>query len=76
MNYTDPVNSLVKFGKCDQKSKWPDYLEIGLTHEHIPELINMVKDRELLWADQNSVEVWAPVHAWRALGQLRAVEAI
>ena len=36
----------------------------------------MVTDRELLWADQNSEEVWAPAHAWRALGQLRAVEAI
>jgi hypothetical protein len=36
----------------------------------------MVTDRRLLWADQDSVEVWAPVHAWRALGQLGAVEAI
>jgi HEAT repeat protein len=33
-------------------------------------------DEAPLWADQNSMEVWAPVHAWRALGQLRAEEAI
>ncbi|NKB70910.1 MAG: hypothetical protein GKR89_27890 [Candidatus Latescibacteria bacterium] len=33
-------------------------------------------DEELLWADSEGVEVWATIHAWRALGQLRAVEAI
>ena len=76
MNYTDPVKGLITFGKCDQKGEWPDYLKIGLTHEHVPELIRIVTDRKLLWADQNSVEVWAPVHAWRALGKLEAVEAI
>jgi len=36
----------------------------------------MVTDRELLRADQNSLVVWAPVHAWRALAQIRAEEAI
>jgi hypothetical protein len=76
MNYTDPVNRLLKYGKCEEIKGWPDYLKIGLTHEHIPELIRMVTDHKLLRADQNSLEVWASVHAWRALGQLRAEEAI
>jgi hypothetical protein len=76
MNYTDPVNRLIKYGKCHQKGAWPNYLEIGLTYEHVPELIRMGTDHKLLWADQDSVEVWAPVPAWRALGQLKAVEAI
>ena len=76
MNYTNPVKTLLTYGSCQEMSGWPDYLGIGLTHENIPELIRMVTDRELLWADQDSIEVWAPVHAWRALGQLRAEEAI
>jgi len=76
MDYPDPVDRLLSYGDCREIHGWPDYLKLGLTHEHIPELIHMVTDRELLWADQNSLEVWAPVHAWRTLAQLRAEEAI
>ena len=76
MDYTYPVKKLLTYGSCQEMMRWPDYLKVGLTHEHVPELIRMVTDRELLWADQNSLEVWAPVHAWRALAQLRAEEAI
>ena len=76
MDYTDSVGRLLNYGSCEKIKGWPDYLKISLTHEHISELIRMVTDREHLWADQNSLEVWAPVHAWRALAQLRAEEAI
>ncbi len=41
-----------------------------------PELIEMATDEELNRADPESLEVWAPLHAWRALGQLQATEAI
>lgn len=57
-------------------SKWPDCLGYGLTEEHIPELIRMATDPELNNADSESSEVWAPLHAWRAFGQLRAEQAI
>ena len=36
----------------------------------------MATDDELNWADSDSLEVWVSVHAWRALGQLKAEEAI
>jgi hypothetical protein len=36
----------------------------------------MVQDEDLHWADGESDEVWAPLHAWRALGALRAEAAI
>jgi hypothetical protein len=36
----------------------------------------MVMDESLHNADSESPEVWAPMHAWRALGQLRAAEAL
>ncbi len=56
--------------------EWPDYRELGIGPEHIPDLIRMATDEELNEADSESREVWAPIHAWRALGQLRAVEAV
>jgi hypothetical protein len=55
---------------------WSNYLSLGLGPEHVPDLVRMVRDRELNEGDPESAEVWAPVHAWRALGQLRAVEAV
>ena len=74
--YTSPVNSLLTYGDCREFQEWPNYLELGFTRDHIPELIRMATDEELNWADSDGLEVWAPVHAWRTLGQLRAEEAI
>jgi len=36
----------------------------------------MALDDDLFWADSDSLEVWAPIHAWRVLGQLRAEAAV
>lgn len=71
-SYSVPLNRLLTYGDC---RNWPNYQELGLTQEYIPELIRMATDEELNWADPDSLEVWAPIHAWRALGQLRAEEA-
>jgi len=75
-DYSPPVDKLLTYGDCRDLRKWPDYLELGLTQEHVPELIRMAIDDDLNWADSDSLEVWAPIHAWRALGQLKAEEAI
>ncbi|HLD65932.1 MAG TPA: hypothetical protein VJA19_07805 [Pseudomonas sp.] len=64
------------YGDCRNFRQWPDYLALGLGPEHVPDLIRMATDPDLNWADSESLEVWAPVHAWRALGQLRAEAAI
>ncbi|PSR16218.1 PBS lyase [filamentous cyanobacterium CCP3] len=78
MTYSPPVNVLLKLGEQHlQQKKWPDYTKIyGFTAEHIPALIQMAIDQELNWAESDSLDVWAPVHAWRTLGQLKAEEAI
>jgi hypothetical protein len=57
-------------------SHWPNYLAYDLGPEHIPDLIRMATDEELQGADSESLEVWSPIHAWRALGQLRAESAV
>ncbi len=75
--YKEPVDVLLKLGDArDSLGKWPDYSAYGIGAEHIPDLIRMATDPELNWADSDSLEVWAPIYAWRALGQLRAEEAI
>ena len=59
--------------------RWPegdlDYVrEYSLTPEQIPVLISLATQ----WVDAPPEDVadYGPVHAWRALGQMRAVEAV
>jgi hypothetical protein len=56
--------------------RWPNYLQLGLAQAHIPDLIRMVTSEDLYQTDLKHPAAWAPIHAWRALGQLRATEAI
>ena len=74
--YPYPVNRLLNLGDPRERREWPVYTALGLTNEHVPDLIRMVLDDDLNNADGESREVWAPLHAWRALGQLRARDAI
>ena len=71
-DYTDPVRRLLNFGENweNDPAKWPDYAaQFGLGSEHIAELIRLACDTELYGSDPDSTEVWAPVHARRALGR-------
>lgn len=77
-SYPLPVDKLLTYGRpeTDEVKDWPNYLDLGLSAEHIPALIRMATDKELNQADAGNTEVWAPIHAWRTLGQLHAIEAI
>jgi hypothetical protein len=76
-DYSAPVDQLLRLGDPSEEHRWPDYpRRYGLRAEHIPELIRMATDMRLNLALGDTVEVWAPVHAWRALGQLRAEAAV
>lgn len=70
--------ALSRYGDA-RESGWvefdPNYVaDHSLTAEHIPALISLATE----WVDEppESDAVYVPVHAWRALGQLRAVEAV
>jgi len=57
--------------------RWPDYRALGIGPEHVPDLIRVAQDWRRHWSDkEENPAVWAHIHAWRALGQLGAVEAI
>lgn len=75
--YTAPVNQLLTLGDAaDRFDVWADYINLGLNQEHIPQLIQMLNDRTLHEAGLKQAERWAPIHAWRALAQLKAVDAL
>jgi hypothetical protein len=75
-DYLPPVSQLLTEGECHKRRPWPDYVALGIGPEHIPDLIRMALDEDLHQADSDSPEVWAPVHAWRALAQLHAEAAV
>lgn len=75
-DYPPPASKLLTVGDPRKMRDWPDYLAMGLTTEHIPDLARMILDDDLHWADGESDEVWAPLHAWRTLAQLRADAAV
>lgn len=78
IDYADPVAKLLTYGSLSMSQEpWANYVdELGLTQADVPELIRLAVDPGFNELDSDRVEVWAPVHAWRALAQLKAVDAI
>lgn len=76
--YLPPVSELLQLGEPlgKERQEWRDYSTLGISAESVSELIRMATDPALNDGPQDSKVVWAPVHAWRALGQLRAAEAV
>jgi len=74
-NYLAPLDQLLTYGEPDGRNEWTDYLKLGFTQLHINDLIVMALDEELHNGEPNSNQIWAPIHAWRTLGQLKAISA-
>ena len=67
--YRKPVDVLLTLGDArNSLRKWPDYSAYEIGAEHIPDLIQLATDSELHWADSESLEVWAPIHAMAGIG--------
>lgn len=63
--------------KIFSRDPWPDYVNLySLTIDDVPALLALFADETVDTLPQDSPEIWAPVHAWRALGQLRSEGAI
>ncbi len=90
-DYTLPVANLLKLGSpifAVESDKWLDYQQTaGIGSEDIPQLIRLATDDKLEDVDledddldeeeeeQNATLLYGPIHALRALGQLKAQEA-
>ncbi len=85
-SYEPPLDQLLRLDEeAAYGSDWPDYFAMGIGPRHIPDLIRLAADQDfnatpsLVDPDADSSSAYdfmAPVHAWRALGRLRAEEAI
>lgn len=80
-SYTLPVSALLTYADCRELDSdhpdWINYLQqFDFTAADIPELIRLATDLEINNLDSDRIEVWATVHAWRTLAQLRAEAAI
>src|SRR2546423_8764075 len=73
--YPAPLDALLSLGE-PAWDDWLDYRRLGLMPDHVAELTRMATDPDLNRGGPDSPEVYAPAHAWRALGQLGAVQAI
>ncbi len=82
--YPPPLDRLFRAGNARETLSWHegqvDYpAELGLTAEHVPHLIAIAQswtDDDGWSDDEEDLARWAPVHAWRTLGQLRAAQAV
>lgn len=78
-SYPAPVNTLLTLGR-HQHITDIDYHGLGIRQRDIPALLRMVADDSLhnaAWdeAGNEPAGAWAPIHAWRALAQMHAVES-
>lgn len=77
-----PVASLLTLGIPEElwQDQWINYpAQFGLTLDHVPELIQLAlswNDDEFDEEEEDLPALYAPIHAWRALGQLQAEAAI
>lgn len=78
-SFTSPLDRLFTFGDAEFgfRNEKPDYVgQLRLTQDHVPGLIEIVR----MWEKEDGLPEGdagaAPIHAWRALGQLRAIEAV
>lgn len=76
--YSEPVSKLLTLGR--PKGPWQEYAALGITRQDVPELIRLLEDdklRLMVPPDEKDLTEWyAQIHAWRALSQLGAEEAI
>jgi yecA family protein len=78
MNSDNPkIQTLLTLGEPDHKRNWPNYVkQYGFTPDDVPTLLTLYADEEINAMDSDRPEVWAPVHAWRTLGQLGSEASI
>ncbi len=72
----DKIKILFKLGEVAHRDDWPDYLSHGFNETDIDALLALLTDEDLNQADNESDEIWTPLHAWRTLGQIGSLQAV
>ncbi|HEU5100736.1 MAG TPA: hypothetical protein VFU22_17025 [Roseiflexaceae bacterium] len=69
--YPPPLDQLLALGSpLEQDDIQARIKQLGVTQEHVPDLVRMARDRALNTMDSESAAVWAPIHAIVALAGL------
>ncbi|HKJ51926.1 MAG TPA: UPF0149 family protein [Gammaproteobacteria bacterium] len=78
MTHDNPkIQALLALGKPKKPRHWPDYVNLhGLSADDVADLLALVRDASIDELDSECPEVWGPLHAWRALGQIGSEQAI
>jgi hypothetical protein len=75
MIYAAPIEKLIKLGE-PKTYGWLTYATLGVTTEHIPDLLRVLESPEFDALSREHPELWAPLHAWRALAQLGVLDLV
>jgi hypothetical protein len=81
-DYPPAVDALLNLGRDRlEDDEGVDYRAMGIGPEHVPDLMRLARawlaDLDELDEDEETPpSFFGPIHAWRALGQLQAIEAI
>lgn len=72
------IDQLASFSEPSWDKEWINYRELNFNENDIDGLIEVILNADLFWnEDDNDTNIWTvPVHAWRAIGQLKATKAI
>nr|WP_086383878.1 SEC-C metal-binding domain-containing protein [Caballeronia sordidicola] len=78
--YFQLVDQLADFGENLCRSRiapetWREYLQSGFDQSHVTDLIRVLDD-DTLHESEFTATAMAPIHAWRILAELKAVDAI
>jgi hypothetical protein len=72
-DYPPPLDQLLRLGDArPQAAEEAKLAALGLTQEHVPDLVRMARDRALNITMSDTDEIWAPIHAVEALKQFDA----
>jgi hypothetical protein len=75
-DYRSPVAQLLALGDPLGAQDEISYRELGLSEADVPELCRLAQAGTLYDDQADDLEAYASVHAWRALGELRAEAAV
>lgn len=75
-DYRPPVAQLLALGDPLDEQNEISYRQLGLSEADVPELCRLAQTTARYDDEADDLEVYACVHAWRALGELRAEAAI
>ena len=77
--FLPPVDQLLRLGEPDvEDANISSYGALGLSLSDEDEIIRLLKHAQVETFDcpEWMASIWAPLHAWRALGELKSIKAI